>query len=433
MGSQSQDQPTRAIREVVKDGVITHYAWSISYFVNKVPTRKEGKVSVARVAKELGITEKKAQKSASTRASDASRDFIETLKTGGNVQIAYTVESWCEHFFASVLSRDADERYVSNSRNAVALHVYPTLGAIPLKKLNWQQLEAWWSDLCTKPFAAPIHGKDGRLIGQKSPILLKWKTTDHIRQRLTNALDAAVSRGLMPANPAKTLSPNRKQRKAYVEDLKTRKRWFTIDELKTLRRASKYTALYGPILLQSDLAVRVGEACGTLISDVDTLTGYVVAVRQLARKPESYGGPSTLQMGAPKGDGKRVFIASPELLEFVSQREREEAARLSHERCPFVATNKGKPIDPNWAGKAFRMLCETNGIDLPRGNSTHVIRRTVLNIMKNAPGLSEETRAFIAGHDDPATTLIYDIDQLTTVQKSEMAMAADHVRRQLAT
>ncbi len=431
MRSESQNEPTRAIRPIVKDGVITHYAWSVSYFVNQVATRKEGKVSVARVAKELGLSQKRAQTHASTLASDASKEFVESLKTAGNVQQTYTVQSWCEHFFANVLSRDADERYVSGSRNAVALHVYPTLGNIQLKKLNWQQLEAWWTDLTTKPFAAPVYGKDGRLIGQKAPKVLKWKTTDHIRQRFTKSLDAAVARGLMPANPAKTLSPNSRQRRAYVDDLKSRKRWFTIDELKTLRRVSKNTALYGPILLQSDLALRIGEACGTLISDVDPATGYVSAVRQLARKDDGTG-KTSLQLTAPKGDGKRVFIASQELLDFVSQRERDEAAKLPHERCPYIAINKGKPVDPNWVGKAFRMLCETNGIELAAGNSTHAIRRTILNMMKNVPGLSEGTRAFIAGHDSPTTTLIYDVDILTTSQKFEMALAADYVRRLLA-
>ena len=431
MRSESQNEPTRAIRPIVRDGVITHYAWSVSYFVNQVATRKEGKVSVARVAKETGFSLKKAQTHASTLASDASKEFVESLKTAGNVQQTYTVQTWCEHFFTNVLSRDADERYVSNSRNAVALHVYPTLGNIQLKKLNWQQLEAWWTDLTTKPVAAPVHGKDGRMIGHKAPKVLKWKTTDHIRQRFTNALDAAVARGLMPANPAKTLSPNSRQRKAYVEDLKLRKRWFTVEELKTLRRISKNTALYGPILLQCDLAIRIGEACGTFITDVDLATGYVSAVRQLARK-EDVTGKTSLQLSAPKGDGKRVFIASQELLDFVSQRQREEAAKAPHDRCPYIAVNKGKPADPNWVGKAFRMLCETNGIDLAPGNCTHAIRRTILNMMKNTPGLSKETRAFIAGHDDPITTLIYDVDVLTTVQKSEMALAADYVRRHLA-
>ena len=432
MNIQQDNQPTKVVRPIVRDKITTHFAWTVCFRTNGVPDRKQGQVSVARVAKELGLTDKRALKEAESLAGEAAKRFMDSLKEDGNAHVSYTVQSWCDFYFPNKLANQADEKYAYASHNAVKLHVYPTLGSVKLKDLNWKQLEAWWADLCSMPFAAPIYNKQGQVVGRKTPIILKWKTTDHIRQRLTQALDAAVARGLIPANPAKTLSANRKQRKAYLEDLKSRKRWLTVEELKKLLGASKGTPFYGPILLQTNLALRVGEACGLRICDVDSITGFVSTVNQLQRRASEYGGAKTLELGPPKGDGFRVAMASPELLEFIEQRLLEELAKNKSERCDFVCLFNGQKVDPNYIVKGFKLLCQTQGIDLGRGNSTHAIRRTILNLMKNAPGLSAEMRSFIAGHDRTDTTLIYDIERFNDSQKQQFGIAAKYVQEILA-
>jgi integrase len=408
MARPKNTDPTYTVRRLPKDGPATHFAWTVYFEKNGIPDRKQGKVSVSRHAREhrIGGNQKKKESEAERAAGDAARAFIQDLATLGHGKKIYTLQSWCLYFCEHVLTKDASPEYATTVYNNLEFHAFPMLGAIRLRDLTAEQVEAWFEWRRTTPSAAPIKNGKGEVIGHKEPIILGWKTLDLIRGYLKRCLDAAFERRHTTINVMANVAYDSKAAKKYRKDLKARKHWFKDDEIIAIQKLPMTDTIRAIVLIDLDLGVRAGEACGLPLNAVDLETGAVAITQQLRRAPEVFRGRTALEVRDPKGEGVRLAFASRELLDFVKHRLAEEAARPVRDRCPYVVAQDGRRVDPNRASKMFRLFCEVNGIKLPKGTSLHSLRRTILDAAKMAP-VSRETKAQFGGHDDYSTSEIY--------------------------
>ncbi|GEM_PF-4728960 len=405
--------------------VPTHVRWTVYHLVNGVPAEKQGKVSLERVKCQSDLkAPTKIRDKAESLAREAAEEARQEIVRGGPI-LTHTLQSWCDHCATKILAVEREKRYAQQVRSQLEMHVYGKLGSVSLSKLTPAQVCAWWEWLSRTPRAAPIRNKSGTVIGAKTAKILGWKSRELIKGYLSTCLSRAVDNQLIQANPVAAIPDDKAARDAYKTSRVTRLRWFSLEELRHLLEGSRNTPLYAPILIQIDLAVRAAEACGLGLWDVDLETGRTNIVRQLARKPTEVGGPATLALCPPKGMS-RPFRASEELQEIVRARRIQNSLLPEADRHPYIALNPdGKPMDPSWYSKRFRVLCEILGLSLPRGNSTHVVRRSVLNALKEAPGLSSSLLSLIAGHEREQTTHAYLEDTLTESQRTQLASAAD--------
>ncbi len=411
----------------VPDKKPTRYAWTVFYSSNGVPQRKQGKISIARVAKEQGLSPAQAKHKAAEMADDEARAFKELLKTL-SPHSNWTVESWCRYCCKHVIAKEASIEYATAALNNLELHVFGQLGKVPLKKLTTEQVEAWHQWRVSTPSKVPISNGNGEVIGYKKPKTLGWKTIDLILGYLGRCLGVAEQRKY-GTNHVRLMAKDKKAKESYKAKLADTKQWLPVEDIKVLVKASEGAELYGVLLIQRDSGSRIGEACGVRIEHFDVGLGSFKIEKQLRWQTKEFGGVRVLDEKDPKGDGARLAFASDELLAFVKQRAAEEALKPESDRCPYVVMNScGGPLDPSAAGKLFRKLAEKHGVELRPGNGTHATRRRVLNLVKGAP-ISAETKAKMAGHDDYSTSQAkYHSDELDEAEIQEIALAARHVQ-----
>ncbi len=431
MARPQNPEPTFSVKALPTEGTPTAYSWAVYFVQNGVPTRKQGKVSVARNAKERQLrgSQKFLASKAMEAATDAAKEYVRKLKDGGTAICSWTVESWCRYCCRTLLSKRASVDYAKMALGALELHVFPTLGYLPLPALTAEQVDAWLEWRTKTPSAPPIRNREGEIVGAKKAKVLGWKTIDTLLGYFRTCMAIAAERRHVQNNPVASVARSKEEGKRYRTELKAQKRWFAPDELRRLRSESRGT-IRAVVLVATDLAVRVGEACGVRLDQVDDDSGWVRLETQLRRRSADFDTPSRLAEASPKGDGARLLHVSAELVEFVKMRRAEEMLKPESQRCPYVVVSpEGTELDPNRAGKMFRVLCDTLEISLPPGNATHALRRSVLNLARFVP-VKESSRAFFAGHDRIEHSDPY--FNLTDEDKRDLALIARQVQARMA-
>jgi integrase len=428
-------EPTISVSEIKdKSNLVTHLCWRVSFPINGVTSRVQGKVSIKRIAKQSGLSQRSALAKAKEIAWDDAQKAKKDVESIGAKRKAYTLESWSDHFFENVHSKSNDPARSTLMHGALKFHLMPMLGNVKLENLDWQQLESWWADLKVTAKAAPIYNRKKEIIGYRKAIIPNWKTRDHLRQYLVTLLEEALKRTLIRYNPARTIPAEANERDKYLADLQRRKKWFSASELKVLLEKSKDGPCEELMRVQFDLQCRVSEACCVRLDDFDESGAYLLITKQRRRVMEEFGGSTQIREAPTKGDANRFAAISPELAEIVKKRRAENDNLAPEKRCPYIITGeRGGPMERNQASRLFRKLCEVIGIDLPRGNSTHAIRRSVVEIGKHTRNVSSATRAFLAGHDKVQTTSIYELfETCTPEQAEEITRISVHIRSEVA-
>ena len=188
-------------------------------------------------------------------------ELLHQLETGAYIEPArMTVKEylakWLSDYAATNVSGKTFERYSEIVRN----HLEPTLGALPLPKLQPLHVQECYSGLL----------KSGRKNGKGG---LSKRTVLHVHRLLHTALGHAVKWQLVARNVADAVQPPAPERKEMR----------ALDERQTvwLFEAARGTRLYVPILFDATTGVRRGELLAIKWPDINLDAGSLSLRRSL--------------------------------------------------------------------------------------------------------------------------------------------------------
>jgi integrase len=181
---------------------------------------------------------------------------VSSVVTGTHVaprDAAITVEKWCKTWLAG---------YAVNRHSSVRLahfhirQIVAAFGDQPLSALRPSQVKAWTARLAADGLAPSyVHG---------------------LHRRLSQICSDAVHDGLLGRNPcSRRTSPPMAKQKPYVAT--TEQIWALYDAVPEHLRVA--------VLLGAFAGLRVGEAAGLRVADVDFIRGIVHPVQQFGGKP----------------------------------------------------------------------------------------------------------------------------------------------------
>lgn len=407
------------------------WRWTVTYYVDGALQRKQGRKQVATVARRYGLNTRQAKERARELAVEDRDHFVEELKSAPE---ATSERYTCREWFA-ICDRDVwsdpdvnQPNSANNKRGDAERYFLPRFGDVYLDELSRTQLRAWLTWLRTTPFARVWRDKHGNVTKRGAERLLPPKSVANIVGSVSSYLRVAVEDDHIDSNPMPSLPEG--WRKTWKAELKKRKVWLSPCQLRELTQRIRQSRYYDVYLIQRDLFVRVGEACGLPLADVDPVTG-TATIRQQLKQVVGVG----CVEGDPKTDaGVRVVKLSPELLARVLERLDQERIKgaLGEKGCKFVAVNREthERIRPKTYSDWLKgQLIELLGYD-PRGQSSHIIRRSSGNIMRRAPGLSAETRTMLMGHkgEQVGDEFYFDLD---AEQRHELDLAAEYLWSQV--
>ena len=172
--------------------------------------------------------------------------------TASNVTVAELLQRWLE-----VVAEQLSPTTVREYRRLVRTMLEPALGALPLRRVTTQRLDAYYAAL----------GRDQGLSAA---------SIRHVHAVLRGALGQAVRWGWMPSNPAATASPPKIRRREITPPA-----WTTCGGC--WRRPTSTTRSSVPCSGSSRRPVLgAGEVCGLRWSDIDVEAGSVLLCRSVA-------------------------------------------------------------------------------------------------------------------------------------------------------
>ncbi|MGN6600694.1 MAG: site-specific integrase [Actinomycetes bacterium] len=159
-----------------------------------------------------------------------------------------TVAQWCESWLEGYGTRRAST--VRQARVHVA-KIVEAFGPLPLSAVKPSHVRAWTAKL-REDGAAPSY-------------------VYALHSRLAQVMSDAVHDGLIPRSPcSRRTSPGMAQQRAYVAS--TEQVWALHDELPERMRAA--------VLLGAFAGLRIAEACGVRVADVDFMRGVITPAVQ---------------------------------------------------------------------------------------------------------------------------------------------------------
>ena len=205
---------------------------------------------------------------------------------------------------------------VSNYERLLELHVYPSLGDLPLVNVTRAHIKAWVAE----QLAGGNHRSDGKPLNPH--------TVGTIVIPLRALLASAVDDGLLVANPAARIGRFVSNREGTPTE---RLDSFTAEEVRHLlaKCQAHFPEGYPLLLTLARTGIRIGEAAGLAWEDVDLSRGFL-SVRR---------GYSKRRMSTPKtGKGRCVDMS----------RQLQAALAEYREVKAIEATVQGKTLSP-WA------------------------------------------------------------------------------------
>ncbi len=256
----------------------------------------------------------------------------------------------------------------------VRLHIGPSLGSLPLERLEPQHVQA--------------------LLNQKLKEGLSPKSVRYIRGTLRTALNQAVRWGLVGRNAAALVDGPR----VPTYEIQP----FSIDEARRFLVAAKGDRLEALYSVALTLGLRQGEALGLRWQDVDVQLGYLRVARQLQRID------GTFQLVEPKTARSRRTIVMPSSVAKVldehrnrQQGERGNAGKEWNERGLVFTRADGFPLDGTVVTHQFHKFLQRAGLPQRR---FHDLRHSCATLLL-AQGVSPRVVMEILGHSHIALTM----------------------------
>lgn len=266
---------------------------------------------------------------------------------------------------------------------AVRLHIVPLLGAVRLRDLTPEVVDAWVAELVSP---APAPGDKSRL-GATSARL--------VRTVLSMALQEAVERGRLPRNPVVLTQPPRRDR-SY------RKQSWTLDEARRFLTGVREHRLYGAFYLGIVTGLRRGDLLGLRWDDVDLDQRQLVVARQLSVER---GRPSLKQLKTETSE--RVVTFGPGTAGVLAAHQERQQAEVAFAGDAWqgsglvFTTPLGGWIDPNNFSRTMDSLVDHVGVPriTPRG-----LRHTAQSVGRVVVG-DDKVMQERLGHADVGITL----------------------------
>jgi integrase len=359
---------TNQTRKKVKNGIsFTGRNWS---YVLRVPDPVTGKTKPVWVG---GFDSSQSAKLARDKAriALANRDYI----PAGKLTVGDYLETWISNHAQRIKATTLD-----GYLDLINAYIIPGLGSIKLQELRPTQIQAFYTDLLTKP------GRKGKPLSRR--------TVHYAGSILKKALKNAVELdGLLNVNPASRVPlPN--------DSAPTFTPW-SFTELKEFLEIAKPNRLYFFFWLSAFTGARRGELLALRWSDFD---GSTISIT----KNRTKAGNETVELLTTKGgnNGQRRVKLDPETIaQFNAHRKRQLVERLAigelwHETNYVFVRENGEPLYVDTPGSIFRKLTKRAGLrptrlhDLRHLHATELLRQ----------GEQLHVVAERLGHRDPMTT-----------------------------
>ena len=315
-------------------------------------------------------------------AERALRELLHSLEVGSYVKpnrmtLGQWLQEWCQSYVAIHTSLRTAESYQSEIRR----HLTPALGAIPITKLQPQQIETYYAQALSQ----------GRIDGRGG---LAARTIQYHHRILSEALSHAVKMGLLGRNVAEAVDPPRVERKNMAtlapEDVPK----FLEAAQRTPYYVLFYTALY--------TGMRLGELLGLRWCDVDLDMASLSVVQSLYKRC------GVCRMVEPKSSRSRRRIALSSSLALLLGRYRTEQQAqgillgkpLADSGLVFAHPD-GKPLDPGVVSHTHATLLKKAGLPHIR---FHDLRHTHATLLLKA-GIHSKIVSERLGHANIGITL----------------------------
>ena len=325
-----------------------------------------------RRVKQLGTFETK-------RAAMARRKALAEGRAGSDEE---TLAEFLEHVWLPSKEGRVEASTLDQYTWAVRRHIVPLLGAVRLRDLSAEVVDAWVADLVA---VAEPSGK--ARLGPTSARL--------VRKILSMALQEAVDRGRLPRNPVGLTQPPR-------PDRSHRKLGWTLEEARRFLAAVAEHRLYAAFHLSLVTGMRRGEVLGLRWDDVDLAAHQLRVVQQLTTER---GRPVLKQLKTHHSE--RVVTFGPgtaAVLAAHRERQRGEASFVGaawQESGLVFTTPLGGWIDPNNFSRLMDELVDQAGVAriTPKG-----LRHTAQSIGRVVVG-DDKVMQERLGHADIGITL----------------------------
>lgn len=334
-------------------------------------------------------------------------EFVEP----SNVTFGEWLDKWLEIAVTGKKAPRTEERY----RGLINRHIKPTLGGIPLQKLNAVAIESFYA----------MKAKEKRPLA--SATLQLVQTVVH------SALASAERKRYVTRNEAKLVDGKPRASRDTHELIKANC-WDAEEAntfLATARKAGPRPAAFYQLAIETGM--RKNELCGLKWEDVNLDAGRVTIVRQLVRpgKEPVFGPPKGSKPTRPAIRGVDI---SPETAEFLRELKRHQAEAKMRNRTAYrdnglVFTKEwtdmsrktdslGDPLQSNNLGqREFAKLLEASGM---RRIKFHGLRHTAATLMLQE-GVPPKVVAERLGHRSVTITMEIYAHALPSAQKDAAA------------
>ncbi|MHB8670769.1 MAG: tyrosine-type recombinase/integrase [Acidimicrobiales bacterium] len=263
----------------------------------------------------------------------------------------------------------------------VRRHIVPLLGAVRLRDLTAEVVDAWLGELT----AVEKAGKPR--LGSTSARM--------VRKILSMALEEAVQRGRMPRNPVLLTQPPRRDRS-------NKKLGWTLEEAQRFLHASEGHRLFAAFHLCLVTGLRRGEVLALRWDDVDLVNHQLQVAQQLATER---GRPVLKQLKTEYSERLITFgSATAAVLAAHGEVQQAEASFVGegwHGSGLVFTTAVGGWIDPNNFGRVMDALIDQAGVPriTPKG-----LRHTAQSVGRVVVG-DDKVMQERLGHSDIGITL----------------------------
>ena len=315
------------------------------------------------------------------------------LTEDSSITLGEWMARWMEEYKKPILRPSTYSGYSKDIEN----HIIPYLGAKKLTQLKTSEIQKHYNYLL----------ESGRVKDNGKGKGLSNATVRGIHMVLREALDSAVSEGIIPKNPADGTSPPKIHRKE--------KQVLTKDELETFMKLiendeSWYDFFYTEMLT----GMRAGEICGVRWEDFDESDRTLRVVRSV----DFVHGE--LVIGETKTeDGKRTIYLPDSLWRLLATRKKKSFGE-------WIFPNLLKPelpLDPAKAYRQLKSILKKGGLPDIR---LHDLRHTFTSHAANS-GIAPKTLSEIIGHSKASFTLDHYAHVTSDMQKNASNIVTNYI------
>jgi integrase len=264
---------------------------------------------------------------------------------------------------------------LENYTEMITRHIIPGIGALKVQQLTARHLQKFYSD--------KVAAETGR------------RTVQLCHLRIKQALDLAVSLGMVPTNVADRVTPPRQEATEQAT-------WTAEQARRFAEVAGTHSEPYGPMwLLLMATGLRRGEALGLRWQDLDLDRGTLRVVQAITilnslphvTDPKSRSGRRSMSLPAP-------VVAALREHRVRQVEHRLKIADLWTDHGLVFCTGFGAPVHPNTLRRIFGRLCAQAGVPQIR---IHDIRHTYATLaLESGADLLGVSRQL--GHSKPSIT-----------------------------